>query len=213
LTWNDNLDVNIKSISKEGATTKIAESCFKDMLMLVSIYLRFPVFPSAEKIHNESLFSSDNCNETPNKIRMTDQLLGTAVIDLSLLSMGLSILHGWYHIYDSVHDSIGQIKLCISVRNFSTKNEAVEKVFTEEVVVISKDDCEQIKSTDLISFPTEEEFDEFKSLELREKGFKDLKQKMQELEIQNISLLNQGFNDENNYNDNINKFVYSVPVF
>lgn len=44
-----------------------------------------------------------------------DVYLGTAVVDLSALDVGIERIHGWYHIIDTEQRRIGQLKVQISV--------------------------------------------------------------------------------------------------
>ena len=41
-----------------------------------------------------------------------DVLIGTAVVDLSLLKSGFRQIHGWYNITDFTGHCVGQIKVC-----------------------------------------------------------------------------------------------------
>jgi hypothetical protein len=52
-------------------------------------------------------------SEHINQIALTDQLIGSAVIDLTTLSYGMPMIQGWYHVIDGLHSPVGQIKVTI----------------------------------------------------------------------------------------------------
>ncbi|KAJ1430843.1 hypothetical protein B484DRAFT_47498 [Ochromonadaceae sp. CCMP2298] len=45
-------------------------------------------------------------------VQLTDQHIGSAVVDLSTLAFGMAI-QGWYHVMDELHSPVGQIKLSV----------------------------------------------------------------------------------------------------
>lgn len=60
------------------------------------------------------MVSSGLCKTvTGTEPRLTDQIIGRAVVDVSLLSLGVKQVEGWYNIVDSLHNACGQIKLSV----------------------------------------------------------------------------------------------------
>jgi hypothetical protein len=54
-------------------------------------------------------------NENNKNIRFGDILVGSAIVDLSLLCLEYPDISGWYHVYDNYNHSKGQIKLTVSL--------------------------------------------------------------------------------------------------
>ena len=52
---------------------------------------------------------------TPTQVRAGDYLIGTAVVDLTMLALGLVEVHGWYHLHDNLLRVRGQVLLSAQV--------------------------------------------------------------------------------------------------
>ena len=191
MMWNHSVDIVVKPIIQDDP---ISFASLKDVVMLLSIYIRFPIFQlfNEGKYNfdvNETWNETDNENEK-NRIRMTDQLIGTAVIDLSLIDIGISTINGWYHIYDSVHNSVGQIKLSVMISDDKNKNEVEGNEKGSEILTYITDSPDKYFPDN--SSIEEANYDLSNSFDSREKGFEELKRKMTELDKLNENLTNKG---------------------
>lgn len=158
--------------------------------MVISLYERQSIFPTYIAEELETISSSSHY--PPLYIRATDKFIGSAVIDLSVLALGMSIIEGWYHLIDDLQRTIGQIKLKVNLKlseEVDSIREKLEESFLNPIT----------QSGNLI---TESELDEpllnFKSLE-----YDQLKKLLAELDETKDKMLNgEILNLQNQYTSN-----------
>ncbi len=79
---------------------------FRDIAAIVSVFVR----------QEWRLPNNFRVDETDSKLRIGDQLIGSAVVDISSLSVGMPEICGWYHIVDNFQQSQGLLKLTVTPR-------------------------------------------------------------------------------------------------
>lgn len=95
-----------RSHDGEGFMERIAKSS-----LILNAYERLPLFPASSVFINQNDLSSELASYPPSSVRITDKFLGAAIVDLSLLAIGMPFIEGWYHFLDPLQKSFGQIKV------------------------------------------------------------------------------------------------------
>ncbi len=94
----------------EAGSKHIAKST-----LILNMYERLPMFPESRIFKDDNDLTYELACYPPQSIRVTDSFLGCAVVDLSVLAIGMPFIEGWYHFIDSFQRSIGQIKVHIQM--------------------------------------------------------------------------------------------------
>jgi hypothetical protein len=81
--------------------------------LILNAYERLPLFPSSKAFKNDNESNCEFSSYPPSNIRVTDKFLGSAVVDLSLLAIGMPVIEGWYHFLDPLQKPLGQIKVMV----------------------------------------------------------------------------------------------------
>ena len=90
-----------------------ALSCCRGASLIVTVYLRRRWLLS--DCLSDPDTSSTSQQGSVNVLHIGDQVVGRAVVDLSILALGLTVVCGWYHLIDATHTHTGQIFLSVSL--------------------------------------------------------------------------------------------------
>ena len=106
----------------------MAAVVLKELAVIVQLRLR-PPWRHAKMTDEPSYASS-----APLKLQVGDQLLATAIVNLSPLCSGFPFIRGWYHLQDSLQRCQGQIKLSLTLSRdkFINQHQSLDSVVLKD---------------------------------------------------------------------------------
>jgi hypothetical protein len=91
-------------------------SCCRGASLIVTVYLRRQwLLSDCLSDPDTSTASQQGSATAVNVLHIGDSVVGRAVVDLSMLALGMVVVCGWYHLIDATHTQAGQIFLSVSL--------------------------------------------------------------------------------------------------
>ena len=122
--YNNNYSININENMID----------FHNNYLTLSLYLRYDwnyLLTSSETAnsteYDDKVKWNTQSNTTTVQPRLGDIILGTSIIDLSLLNYSHYSINGWYDIFDSTKQNIGQIKLMVKIKTSENENDDLKE--------------------------------------------------------------------------------------
>lgn len=166
IVWSESISVQLRPHNASMHEIK----AFKNSVLQVCLYCREPSIANNQREDVAVL-------GRPEMIRLSDHRIGTAVVDLTTLSLGIDLLDGYYHIYDSAQRMIGQIRVSINYEIYQQRAVASSMKSTAASVKLLANESDRNLDLDLDSCS------DFSSIDF-------LREKMKELDLIRAHLLN-----------------------